>query len=68
MPHDKKALASIDALVEKEVIPEVSEDLSSTEGRLCFSAGAFRFSHPILHCWSPSTACPSRRIRVWGFW
>jgi hypothetical protein len=28
----KIVLASIDALVEKEVIPEVSEELSCTEG------------------------------------
>ncbi len=37
----KIALASIDALVEKEVIPEVSEDLSCTKGACDLASALF---------------------------
>src|SRR5712675_2193799 len=37
----KIVLASIDALVEKEVIPEVSEDLSCTEGACDLASALF---------------------------
>ena len=44
----KIVLASIDALVEKEVIPEVSEDLSCTKGACDLASALF---------------CPQRRSR-----
>ena len=37
----KIVLASIDALVEKEVIPEVSEELSCTEGACDLASALF---------------------------
>jgi len=37
----KIVLASIDALVEKEVIPEVSEDLSCTKGACDLASALF---------------------------
>ena len=37
----KIVLASIDALVEKEVIPEVSEDLSCAEGACDLASALF---------------------------
>src|SRR5882762_4839827 len=40
-PVIKIVLASIDALVEKEVIPEVSEDLSCTKGACDLASALF---------------------------
>jgi hypothetical protein len=47
-PVIKTVLASIDALVEKEVIPEVSEDLSCREGACDLASALFFVPSSVL--------------------
>ncbi len=63
-PVIKIVLASIDALVEKEVIPEVSEELSCTEGA-CGLTSALSLFPAALSVIRDGGAHRARRKPVW---
>jgi hypothetical protein len=57
----KIVLASIDALVEKEVIPEVSEELSCTRALVTLTSAPFFVSSGLLGHPHPSSNPPAVR-------